>query len=86
MCQKLSCTKLIWQQMLSITLKEICFPIADKKKREYLILGLQTPNEAFFHRNPELLGLDSQIRQINSGAFGVFWAELFVCLFYLPCP
>jgi hypothetical protein len=37
---------------------------------------LQTPNEAFFHWNPELLGLGRQIRQINSGAFGVFWAEL----------
>ena len=38
--------------------------------------GLRMPNEAFFHWNPELLGLDRQIGQINSGAFGVFSAEL----------
>ena len=37
---------------------------------------LRTPNEAFFHWNPELLGLGRQIGQINSGAFGVFSAEL----------
>jgi hypothetical protein len=34
------------------------------------------PNEAFFHENPELLGLGRQIGQINSGAFWVFLAEL----------
>jgi hypothetical protein len=34
---------------------------------------LRTPNEAFFH--PELLGLGRKIRQINSGAFGVFSAK-----------
>ena len=33
---------------------------------------LQTPNEAFFHWNPELLG--RQIGEITSGAFGVFSA------------
>ena len=38
--------------------------------------GLCIPNEAFFHWNPELLGLSRQIGQINSGAFGVFLAEL----------
>ena len=38
--------------------------------------GLRTPNEAFFHWNLELLGLGSQIGQINSWAFGVFSAEL----------
>ena len=38
--------------------------------------GLQTPNDAFFHWNAELLGLGRQIGQINSGAFGVFSAEL----------
>ena len=26
--------------------------------------GQRTPNEAFFHRNPKLLGLDRQFRQI----------------------
>ena len=34
--------------------------------------GLRTPNEAFFHQNPKLLGLGRQIGQINFGAFGVF--------------
>ena len=34
------------------------------------------PSKAFFHWNPELLGLGRQIGQINSGPFGVFWAEL----------
>ena len=34
--------------------------------------GLRTPNEAFFHRNPELLCLGRQFGQINFGAFGVF--------------
>ena len=29
--------------------------------------GLRTPNEAFFHLNPELLGLGRQFGQINSG-------------------
>ena len=38
--------------------------------------GLRTPNEAFFHWNPELLGLGRQIGQINSGAFGVISAKL----------
>ena len=38
--------------------------------------GLRTPNEAFFHWNPDLLGLGRQIGQINSGAFGVLLAEL----------
>ena len=32
------------------------------------------PIKPFFHWNPELLGLGRQIRQINSGAFGIyFW-------------
>ena len=38
--------------------------------------GLRMPNEAFFHYNPELLGLGRQFGQINFGAFGVFSAEL----------
>ena len=38
--------------------------------------GLRTPNEAFFHLNPELLGLGRQIEQINYGAFGVFSVKL----------
>jgi hypothetical protein len=32
--------------------------------------------EAFFHRNPKLLGLGRQFGQINIGAFGVFSADL----------
>ena len=36
---------------------------------------LRTPNEAFFHRNPELLGLGRQIGKINSGAFGVIFGK-----------
>ena len=42
----------------------------------YLVHGLRTLNEAFFHRNPKLLGLGRQIGQINFGAFGAFSAEL----------
>ena len=38
--------------------------------------ALRTPNEAFFHRNPKLLGLGRQIGQINCGAFGMFLADL----------
>ena len=39
--------------------------------------GLLTPNEAFFHGNPELLRLDRQIGQINwtdkfYGTWGIF--------------
>jgi hypothetical protein len=36
--------------------------------------GLPTPNEAFFHRNPNFLcfGRHLQIGQINFGAFGYF--------------
>ena len=37
---------------------------------------LQTPNEAFYHQNPELLGLGRQLRRINLGIFGVFSAKL----------
>ena len=48
---------------------------------------LRTPNEAFFHWNPELLGLGSQIRQINSGPFWVFSAELSapILVQWVPC-
>ena len=38
--------------------------------------GLRTPNEAFFNRNPKLLGLGRLFGQINFGAFGVFSADL----------
>jgi hypothetical protein len=33
-------------------------------------------NEAFFHQNPNLLGLGRQFGKINFGAFGVFSADL----------
>jgi hypothetical protein len=42
----------------------------------YLGHGLRTPNEAFFHRNPKLLGLGRQIGQINFRTFAVFMATL----------
>ena len=37
---------------------------------------LRTPNEAFFHQNPKLLGLGRQIGQVHFGAFWVFSADL----------
>ena len=37
---------------------------------------LRTPNEAFFHQIPKLLGLGRKFGQINFGAFGVFSANL----------
>ena len=37
-----------------------------------IIHGLRTPNEAFFHWNPELLGLGRQIRQKILGYLGYF--------------
>ena len=36
------------------------------------IHGLRTPDEAFFHRNPKILGLGREIGQINFGAYGIF--------------
>ena len=39
-----------------------------------------------FHWNPELLGLGRQIGQINSGAFGVFSAELSAPILVLLVP
>ena len=50
--------------------------------------GLRTPNEAFFHRNPKLLGLGRQLVQINFGAFGVFSADLSapILVQWAPCP
>ena len=50
--------------------------------------GLRTPNEAFFHWNPELLGLSRQIRLINSGAFRVFLSKLSapILVQWVPCP
>jgi hypothetical protein len=48
----------------------------------------RTPNEAFFHWNPELLELGREIGQINSGAFGVFSAKLSATILVqgVPCP
>jgi hypothetical protein len=48
--------------------------------------GLRTPYEAFYHRNPKLLGLSRQIRQINFGAFGVFLADLSAPILVLQVP
>ena len=49
---------------------------------------LWTPNEAFFHRNPKLLGLGRQFGQINFGAFEVFLADLSapILVLWVPCP
>jgi hypothetical protein len=47
-------------------------PITLKGGWHGLNYGLQTPNEAFFYWNPELVGLGRLIRQINSGAFWYF--------------
>ena len=41
-----------------------------------LLHGLRTPNEAFFHQNPKLLGQSRQFGQINFGALGVFSGNL----------
>ena len=41
--------------------------------------GLRTPNEAFFHQNPKLLGLGGQFPKIwavKFWTFGVFSADL----------
>ena len=38
--------------------------------------SLLTPNEAFFHRNPKLLGLGRQFGQINFRAYRVFSEDL----------
>ena len=50
--------------------------------------GLRTPKEAFFHRNPKLLGLGRQLVQINFGAFGVFSADLSapILVLWVLCP
>ena len=40
--------------------------------------GLLTPNEAFFHWNPELLGLGRQIGERNPGAFAKLSAIILV--------
>ena len=37
-------------------------------------------NEAFFHRNPKLLGMDRQYGPINFGTFTVFWADFLVTI------
>ena len=45
--------------------------------------GVRGPNKAFFHRNPNLLGLDRQFGQIN---FGYFWTiyqhPFWYCVFH----
>ena len=46
------------------------------KLHEAFAHGLRTPNEAFFIEIQNFWGLDRQICQINSGAFGVLSAKL----------
>ena len=50
--------------------------------------GLWTPNPAFLYHNPELLCLERQVGQINSGPFGVFLAKLSVPILvqWVPGP
>ena len=49
--------------------------------------GLQTPNEAFFHRTPKLLSLGRQSGKTNFGAaFGVFTNDLSVPILVLWVP
>ena len=45
-------------------------------------------NKAFFRRNPRLLGLGRQFRQINFGVFGVFSDHLSApnLVLWVPCP
>ena len=59
----------------------------------YLIIitywhGLRTPNEAFFHQNPKVMGLGRQFVQINFPAFGAFSADLSapILVQWVPCP
>ena len=51
--------------------------------------GVRMPNEAIFHRNPKLLGLDRQFEHIYFAAFGVFsanWSALILVLWvHSPC-
>ena len=68
---------------------EVHIFVHKQKKRGYSAChGLRTPNEAFFHLNPELLGLGRQIGQIHSGAFAVFAVKLSAPIFvqWVPCP
>ena len=61
---------------------EVHIFVHKQKKRGYSAChGLRTPCEASFHWNPELFGSDKQIRQINSGAFGLFSAKLSVPIY-----
>ena len=65
---------------------------ANKRSLKYLLFtlyhGIRTPNEAFFHRNPKLLGFGRQIGLINFGAFVVFSAKLSapILVQWVPCP
>ena len=55
---------------------KFAYEIDDNFRNNPLVHGLRTPNEAFFHQNPKLLGLGRQFGQINFVAFGVFSADL----------
>ena len=47
---------------------------------------LRTTNEAFFHKNPKLLGLGRQFGQMNFGAFGALLADLSAPIFGTASP
>ena len=61
-----------------------CFTLPIKK----IIHGLWTPNEAFFHQNPKLLGLGRQFGQIHFREFGVFLTDLSapILKLWVSCP
>ena len=51
---------------------KFAYEIDDNFRNIPLVHGLRTPNEAFFHQNPKLLGLVRQFGQIR---FGVFFGQ-----------
>ena len=71
------------KDLLTVLFETLCLDYSDSLEH-----GLWTPNEALFHLNPKLLGLDRRFGQINFAAFGVFLPDLSAPLLVLrvPCP
>ena len=46
---------------------KFAYEIDDNFRNNPLVHGLRTPNEAFFHQNPKLLGLVRQFHILFSG-------------------
>ena len=77
-------------KVFSITRTIFSHSTSEQFWQQYTIVsnhGLRTPNDAFFHWNPEFLGFDRQFGQINYGAFGVFLSKLSVPILvqWTPC-